>query len=283
MTATIPRACVMGHPVAHSRSPMIHGYWLKQLGLAGAYELMDLTPEAFPEFLTHLAERGFVGGNVTVPHKEAAFRLVNRRDEAAETVGAVNTVWLENGRLMGGNSDTHGFTANLDDRAPGWDIQGGLAVILGAGGAARGATYALLKRGLRVALVNRTRERAADLAAHYGAGASAHGWDALGSLLPEAVLLVNCTSLGMVGKPPLAIDLAPLGAAAVVYDIVYVPLETALLAQARQRGHRTVDGLGMLLQQAGFGFHKWFGAHPQVTSELRAMVEADIVAKTAKG
>lgn len=282
MTAPFPRACVMGHPVAHSRSPMIHGYWLKTLGIAGAYELKDLTPEEFPGFLTNLAAHGYVGGNVTVPHKEAAYRLVDDRDEAAEAVGAVNTVWLEKGRLRGGNSDTHGFVANLDDRAPGWDVPGGTAVILGAGGAARSAAYALMRRGLRVALANRTLQRAADLAAHYGPPVRAHGWDAVPRLLPEADLLVNCTSLGMVGKPALEIDLGPLKPGAVVYDIVYVPLETALLAAARGRGHRTVDGLGMLLQQAGFGFHKWFGVHPRVTPELRAMVEADIVAKTPK-
>jgi shikimate dehydrogenase len=282
MSSTVRRACIMGHPVAHSRSPMIHNFWLKQLGIAGSYDFMDLTPEQFPDFVTHFAERGYVGGNVTVPHKEAAFRLAEHRDAAAETVGAVNVLWLENGRLMGGNSDVHGFVANLDDRAPGWDVKDGFAVILGAGGAARGAVYALLQRGVRVALVNRTSSRAVELAAHYGGATSAHGWNALDGLLPRADLLVNCTSLGMVGKDPLAIDLAPLKSSAVVYDIVYVPLDTALLADARRRGHRTVDGLGMLLQQAGYGFNKWFGAQPAVTPELRALCEADIVAKTPK-
>lgn len=282
MSAPFRRACIMGHPVAHSRSPMIHNFWLRELGIPGSYDFMDLTPEAFPDFVTHLAERGYAGGNVTVPHKEAAFRLAAQRDAAAEAVGAVNVLWLENGRLSGGNSDVHGFVANLDDRAPGWDVRGGLAVILGAGGAARGAVYGLMQRGLRVALVNRTPERAAELAAHYGGGTSAHGWSDLPGLLARADLLVNCTSLGMVGKPPLEIDLAALKAGAVVYDIVYVPLETPLLAAARRRGHRTVDGLGMLLQQAGYGFHKWFGAHPQVTAELRALCEADILAKSAK-
>jgi len=282
MTASLPRACVMGHPVAHSRSPLIHGYWLKTLGIAGTYDLKDLTPGEFPDFLTHLAANGYVGGNVTVPHKEAAYRLVDERDEAAEAVGAVNTVWLESGRLRGGNSDTHGFVANLDDRAPGWDAARGEAVMLGAGGAARSAAYALMKRGLRVALVNRTLQRAEELAAHYGSKVRAYGYDALPRLLPGTDLLVNCTSLGMVGKPALEIDLGPLKSSAVVYDIVYVPLATPLLAAARERGHRTVDGLGMLLQQAGFGFRKWFGGSPKVTPELRAMIEADIVAKTPK-
>jgi len=280
--ATAPKACVMGHPVAHSRSPMIHGHWLRTLGIRGAYELQDLTPEAFPEFLTRLEAHGFVGGNVTVPHKEAAFRLVDRRDEAAEAVGAVNTVWLEKGRLVGGNSDTHGFVANLDDRAPGWDVPGGRAVILGAGGAARAAAYALATRGFAVHLVNRTVERARRLAADFGPRVGGSGFDALPRLLPEADLLVNCTSLGMTGKPPLEVDVAPLKPSAVVYDVVYVPLETGLLAAARGRGHRVVDGLGMLLQQAGFGFRKWFGGDPRVTPELRALVEADIRAKTGK-
>ena len=282
MTAAPPKACVMGHPVAHSRSPMIHGYWLRTLGIPGAYELKDLTPEAFPDFVTHLAANGYVGGNVTVPHKEAAFRLVDQRDAASEAVGAVNTLWLEQGRLMGGNSDTHGFIANLDDRAPGWDVPGGRAVILGAGGAARSAAYALATRGLTALVVNRTVERARSLAADFGPRVSGHGYDALPRLLPEADLLVNCTSLGMVGKPPLEVDIAALKPSAVVYDVVYVPLETGLLAAARARGHRVVDGLGMLLQQAGFGFRKWFGATPQVTAELRAIIELDIRAKTGK-
>jgi shikimate dehydrogenase len=282
MTAALPKACVMGHPVSHSRSPMIHGYWLRTLGIHGAYELKDLTPEAFPDFVTHLAANGYVGGNVTVPHKEAAFRLVDQRDEASEAVGAVNTLWLEKGRLMGGNSDTHGFIANLDDRAPGWDVPDGRAVILGAGGAARSAAYALATRGLTVRVANRTIERARSLAADFGPRVSGLGYDALPELLPDADLLVNCTSLGMVGKPPLEVDIAALKPSAVVYDVVYVPLETGLLAAARARGHRVVDGLGMLLQQAGFGFRKWFGAAPLVTPELRAMVEADIRAKTGK-
>lgn len=282
MTVPVPRACVMGHPVAHSRSPMIHGYWLRTLGIPGGYDLKDVAPEAFADFLTHLSAHGYVGGNVTVPHKEAAYQLVQRRDAAAEAIGAVNTVWLENGALIGGNSDTHGFISNLDDRAPGWDVPGCRAVVLGAGGAARSAAYALITRGIEVALVNRTLARAEELAAHFGPQVRAHTLDALARLLPEADLLVNTTSCGMVGKPPLVIDLAPLKRSAVVYDVVYVPLETELLGAARSRGHRTVDGLGMLLQQAGFGFQKWFGAVPKVTAELRQLVEADIRAKTPK-
>jgi shikimate dehydrogenase len=276
VTSAERRACVMGHPIAHSRSPMIHGHWLAKLGIAGRYELVDRAPEAFAEFFTHLAANGYVGGNITVPHKEAAYRLVDRRDGIAEAVGAVNTVWHEGALLMGSNSDPHGFIANLDELAPGWNAPGCRVVVVGAGGAARSAAYALLERGAEVSLVNRTVDRAAALAAHFGAHVSAHRFDSLPALLARADLLVNCTSLGMVGKPPLEIDLGPLKGSAIVYDVVYVPLETPLLAQARSRGHRAVDGLGMLLHQAGFGFQKWFGVLPKVTRELRALVEADI-------
>ena len=280
MTAAIPRACVMGHPVAHSRSPMIHGYWLAQNGISGRYELKDLAPEDFADFFTHLSAHGYVGGNITVPHKEAAYRLVHRRDAVAEAVGAVNTVWFEGDTLTGGNSDTHGFLASLDARAPEWDVPAGHAVVLGAGGAARSAAYGLITRGVNVSLVNRTIQRAEDLAAHFGARVRGYGYDALPPLLTAADLLVNCTSLGMVGNPSLEVDLGPLKRSAVVCDLVYVPLETPLLADARVRGHRTVDGLGMLLEQAGLGFAKWFGVTPRVDAELRAMLEADIRAKT---
>lgn len=269
----------MGHPVAHSRSPMIHNYWLETLGIPGSYELKDLTPEAFPAFVANLAANGYVGGNVTVPHKEAAFRAVAARDADAEAVGAVNTLWLENGRLMGGNSDVHGFIANLDDRAPGWRVPGCRALVLGAGGAGRAALYALKQRGVEVHLVNRTAARAEELARRFAPGVHVHALDEVPRLLPHADLLVNCTSLGLAGKAPLLVDLAPLKPRAVVCDVIYVPLETGLLAAARKRGHRTVDGLGMLLQQAGYGFRKWFGGEPQITRELRAMLEADLNAR----
>ena len=259
---------------------MIHGYWLARMGIPGSYELVDRPPAQFAEFFTHLAANGYVGGNITVPHKEAAYRLVHRRDEVAEAVGAVNTVWFEGDTLTGGNSDPHGFVANLDDRAPGWDVPGCRAVVLGAGGAARAATYAFLDRNVDVSLANRHVERATNLAAHFGVHVHGYGYGALPALLPDADVLVNCTPLGMVGKPPLDIDLGSLKRGSVVYDVVYVPLETPLLARARARGHRVVDGLGMLLHQAGFGFQKWFGAMPEVTRDLRAMIEADIRAKS---
>ena len=281
MTTSLRRACVMGYPVAQSRSPMIHNHWLAELGIPGLYELKELTPEAFPEFVTNLEANGYVGGNVTVPHKQAAFRLVQARDAAAEAIGAVNTLWLEGGRLHGGNSDAHGFIGNLDDTVPGWDARPGRAVIMGAGGAARAAVYSLINRGFTVELINRTASHEQELVHQFAKGVTAAGdYAALSEHLRTADLLVNCTPLGMVGKPPLEIDLAALKPSAIVYDVVYVPLETPLLAAARARGHRTVDGLGMLLQQAGFGFGKWFGTEPKVTPGLRAMVEADIIAKT---
>ena len=279
MSVTIPRACVMGHPVAHSRSPMVHGHWLKTLGLPGTYELADVPEAEFPRFLTSLRARGYAGGNITVPHKEAAFRTVDRRDDAAEAIGAVNTVWYENDQLVGGNSDAYGFIAHLAASLPAWDESTRRCVVLGAGGAARAIAFALVARGVDVAVVNRTFARARDVAMHF-ARASAHAWDELPGLLARADLLVNATSLGMSGKPALAIDLAPLRRDAIVYEIVYVPLETALLRDARSRGHRTVDGLGMLLHQAVPGFARWFGVMPTVTPELRALIEADIRAKS---
>jgi shikimate dehydrogenase len=283
MSGTIPRACVMGHPVDHSRSPLLHGYWLKTLGVTGSYVLADVTPADFPDFLRNLRRHDYVGGNITVPHKEAAFRLVDQREDAAQAIGAVNTVWYEDDRLIGGNTDAYGFIAHLTASVPGWEVSSCRAVVLGAGGAARAIVYALLERGLDVAIINRTLTRAHDLAAHFAARAAAHPFGALPQLLPGADLLVNTTSLGMAGKPALDLDLAPLKRSAIVYDIVYVPLETALLKVAKARDHRTVDGLGMLLHQAVPGFARWFGVTPAVTAELRAVIEADIRDKSGAG
>ena len=275
---TAPRAFVIGHPIAHSRSPLLHGFWLRTLGLNGSYERIDVAPEDLERFIRTLAEQGFAGGNVTVPHKTAAMSLVDELDPAARAIGAVNTLWIENGRLCGGNTDAFGFTANLDAEAPGWDSPGGQAVVLGAGGAARAVVHGLLGRGLRVAIVNRTLQTAADLAAHFGRGVAAEPWPRLPDLLRTADLLVNTTSLGMAGKPPLELDPSGLGGDAVVCDIVYVPLETDLLRAARSQGNRAVDGLGMLLHQAVPGFTHWFGVEPRVTSDLRAVLEADLSA-----
>jgi len=274
------RACIMGHPVAHSRSPMLHGYWLRTLGIEGSYEFADVTPANFEAFFRGLSDNGFAGGNITIPHKEAAYRLVDRRERAADMIGAVNTVWYENGALIGGNTDWLGIVGSLDDIQPGWDAPPGKAVVLGAGGSARASVYAFLERKLSVAIVNRTLDRAEKLAAAFGPCVSAHEFDALPRLLAEADVLINNTSLGMAGKPPLDIDLMPLKRSAIVYDVVYVPLETGLLKAAKARGHRTVDGLSMLLYQAVVGFSHWFGVTPKVTAEQRAILEADIRAKT---
>lgn len=275
-----PRAFVVGHPIAHSRSPMLHGFWLKQLGIAGSYDARDVPPDELKAFFAGLRDEGYVGGNVTVPHKTAVLSLVSRIDEAAQAIGAVNTVWLEGDAFVGGNTDAIGFLHNLDDRAPGWDAGHPSVLVLGAGGAARAATYGLLQRGCTVHLVNRTPDRAEALAEHFGAKVHAHAWDELAALLPQADVLVNTTSLGMLAKPPLEIDLRGLKPSAVVHDIVYVPLETGLLRAAKARGHRTVDGLGMLLHQAVAGFEHWFGVKPVVTDELRRLIEDDIRAKT---
>ena len=274
-----PRAFVIGHPISHSRSPLIHGFWLKQLGLPGSYDKVDVAPEALPGFIAGMAEAGFVGGNITVPHKTAAMALVDEIDEAARAVGAVNTVWREGGRLRATNTDVLGFLGNLDDEAPGWDRAPGRAVVLGAGGAARAIVYALLGRGFAVDLVNRSRDKAEELASVFGAGVRPYASTALEARLGEADLLVNTTSLGMQGMPPLTLDLAALKASALVCDIVYVPLETDLVRAARSTGHRAVGGLGMLLHQAVPGFARWFGTRPTVTPELRALLEGDVRAK----
>lgn len=272
-----PKACVIGWPVAHSRSPMIHGFWLDQLKIAGSYERAAVAPADFPDFVGSLAGQGFAGANVTLPHKETAFALCSKRTKTAETLQAVNTLWFEDGVLWGDNTDVAGFLGALDQDAPGWDRHAEKAIVLGAGGAARAIVSALLQRGVRkITVVNRTEARAADLAAHFGPAVDVAPHGALPEALDGANLLVNTTSLGMKGQPPLDVDLASLPAFAAVCDIVYVPLETGLLAAARKRGLRAVGGLGMLLHQAVPGFERWFGTRPRVTPELRALVEADI-------
>jgi shikimate dehydrogenase len=272
-------ACVIGWPVGHSRSPLIHNYWIKQHGLDAEYRREAVPTEQFKDFITHLAARGYVGANVTAPHKEAAL-AVSEPDERALAVGAANTLWLDGSRLRSTNTDVEGFIGNLDATAPGWDRSLQSALVVGAGGAARAAVFGLLERGIgRILLVNRTAERAAALRTQLGDRVMLARWSDLDGLMAEAGLLVNTTSLGMAGQPPLTIELARLPAGAVVSDLVYAPLETALLAAARSRGLCAVDGLGMLLHQAGGGFQRWFGVRPQVTEDLRALVEADLISK----
>jgi shikimate dehydrogenase len=267
-------ACVIGHRVGYSRSPTLHGYWLRTLGITGRYDLVDIPEEEFAGFLTALPAHGYVGANVTKPHKQAAFALLDERDAAAGAIGAVNTVWLDGQRLIGSNTDVAGFLANLDAQAPGWDGHGGRAVVLGAGGAGRAVIYGLRTRGLDVAVVNRTFARAEALAAHFGAGVTSHRWSQTPSLLADARLLVNATLLGAAGQEALAIELSALPESAVVCELNYVPLESELLRAARARGLRAVDGLGMLLHQAVPAFEHFFGVRPAVTAELRATLEA---------
>ncbi|KQU62670.1 shikimate dehydrogenase [Aminobacter sp. DSM 101952] len=270
------KAFVCGHPIAHSRSPLIHGHWLKSYGIDGSYTAIDVAPADFAAFLGGLAAAGLRGGNVTIPHKEAAFAAVQRRDEAAEQIGAVNTLWFEDGVLWGGNTDAYGFAANLDHLAPGW-AEGDVAVVLGAGGASRAIIHALQQRGFKdIRIVNRTVARAEQLAGQFGTGVTAHPPAATPELLGDASLLVNTTALGMHGNEGLPADPATLPGHAIVTDIVYVPLETPLLAAARALGLKTVDGLGMLLHQAVPGFERWFGRRPEVTADLRNLIVADM-------
>ena len=273
---TKPRAaCLIGWPAAHSRSPLIHHYWLRTLGIEGGYNIEAVPPEGFADFVLRLSSRGFVGANVTLPHKERALAL-STPDPRARAVGAANTLWYDNGELRSTNTDIEGFIDNLDACAPGWDAATD-ALVLGAGGSSRAVVFGLIERGIeRVHLANRTAARARTLADQFGTGVDPVPWDAIADLLPGSALLVNTTSLGMHGQPALEIDLGRLPASAVVADLVYVPLDTALLSAARARGLKTADGLGMLLHQAVRGFELWFGQRPRVTSELRALVEADL-------
>jgi shikimate dehydrogenase len=270
-------ACVIGWPVEHSRSPLIHNYWIAKLGLEAEYRREAVPPERFPEFIRSLSARGYAGANVTVPHKEAALALSDA-DARARAVGAVNTLWFEDGVLRGTNTDVQGFLANLDEGAPGWRNGIDAALLIGAGGAARAVAFALIERGVeRILVVNRNLERAETLRRQFGSRIEARQFGERNALLSEAGLLVNATSLGMTGTAPLDLALDRLPPSAVVTDIVYVPLETDLIRRAREHGLRTVDGLGMLLHQAVGGFGRWFGMQPQVTSDLRALVAADLI------
>ncbi len=267
-------AGVMGWPVAHSRSPRLHGYWLRKYGIDGAYIPLPVRPQQFAAALRALPMLGFAGANVTVPHKEAALAAVDRTDVAARRIGAVNTiVVVPDGTLDGRNSDGFGFMENLRAGVAGWSPKAGPAVILGAGGSARAVAVALSDGGApEIRIVNRTAERAERLSADIDGPFRVYGWADRASALFDAALLVNTTTLGMSGQPPLELVLDRLPTTAVINDIVYSPLETALLAAARARGNPVVDGLGMLLHQARPGFAAWFGVEPEVTPELRRFV-----------
>jgi shikimate dehydrogenase len=273
-------ACIIGWPVEHSRSPLIHNYWLKHYGIAGAYRREAVQPEEFRAFTQSLAARGYAGANVTVPHKEAALAW-SQPDDRARAVGAANTLWLDGG-LRSTNTDVEGFLGNLDACAPGWDRDLGKAVVLGAGGAARAVIYGLIERGAgHIAVVNRTRRRAEELRERFGARVHPAHWDERDAALGDAALLINATTLGLEGQPELALDIGRLPGNAIVADLVYVPLVTPLMRAAKAGGYRTADGLGMLMHQAVGGFTLWFGKKPEVTAELRALLEADLVLPAA--
>ena len=280
MTTAARAACIIGWPVGHSRSPLIHNYWLKLYGIAGEYRREAIPPDAFAAFVKNLAARGYVGANVTLPHKEAALAL-SQPDDRAEAVGAANTLWLDGGSLRSTNTDVEGFLDNLDACAPHWDRDLQTAVVLGAGGAARAVVYGLvLRRVARIMVVNRSVDRAEALRQRFGERVHAISWEERDGLLADAGLVVNATTLGMERHGGLTLDIGRLPGHALVADLVYVPLLTPLLATARARGLRTADGLGMLLHQAVRGFTLWFGKKPQVTDELRTLVEADLTAST---
>lgn len=271
-------AGIFGWPVAHSRSPLLHGFWLDHYGIDGAYVPLAVAPEHFQQVLRLLPRMGFVGANVTLPHKEAALSAVDEADSLARRIGAVNTVVVrEDGSLYGSNTDAYGFLENLRQFVPDWTAQSGPAVVVGAGGAARAIAFALVDGGApEVRIVNRTTARADALALELGPTARVWPWVGRAGSLSDAGLLVNTTKLGMQGEAALDLPLDSLPVGAVVTDAVYVPLETALLTSAATRGNRVVDGLGMLLHQARPGFSAWFGVEPDVTDELRACVEADL-------
>jgi shikimate dehydrogenase len=271
------RACVVGWPIEHSRSPLIHGYWLERHGIDGDYVKRPVKPEEAEAFFRDLPGQGFIGCNVTVPLKEAAFCAAARPDAAARSVAAANTLWLEDGVLCASNTDIYGFVHSLDDQTPDWDKTGLPAAVIGAGGAARGVIRGLLDRGIReIRLANRSGERAEALADSFGGSIRIFDWENRSNMLISCGLAVNTTTLGMEGQSSLDVDLSGLSHSAVVTDIVYSPLETDLLRRARGMGLRVADGLGMLLHQAVPGFEKWFGVRPEVTPELRSLIIADL-------
>ena len=270
------KAFVIGHPINHSRSPLIHGTWLAEHGLDGSYEAIDVAPDGLPGFFERLRSGEFAGGNVTIPHKEAVFALCDSVDPLARTIGAVNTLVVRDGKVHGTNTDYLGFLGNLDAGAPGWSDQGKTAVVLGAGGAARAVLVALKSRHIPIILLNRTSATAQRLAAELGGDITPKALDDFNAVASGAGLVVNTTSIGMHGSRFETIDLDVLAPDTLVTDIVYSPLVTPLLADAQLRGLRTVDGLGMLLHQAAPGFEAWFGVRPSVTAELRARIEATL-------
>jgi shikimate dehydrogenase len=271
-------AALMGWPVMHSRSPLLHNYWFRQHRIAGTYVPLAIRPEGLPAALRALAPLGFAGTNLTLPHKEHALKIVDEIDPIAKRMGAISCVVVRpDASLIGYNNDGYGFIESILQQVPDWRADAGPVVVIGAGGGARAVVYSLAERGAReIRLLNRTLSRAESLAREFGAPIKALPWEQRHDALADAAMLVNTTSQGMVGHPPLDLSLDKLPASALVSDIVYIPLETPLLAEARRRGNPTVDGLGMLLHQARPAWKAWFGIDTEVTPEMRKVVEATL-------
>ncbi|MBU2980332.1 shikimate dehydrogenase [Lentibacter algarum] len=274
MLNKIPLAGVIGSPIAHSKSPALHGYWLKSLGLRGHYIPMDVSADDLADVIKMMPKMGFVGANITVPHKEAVMGIADLISDRAALIGSANTlIFRKDGKVHADNTDSYGFIQNLKQNAPDWDPKAGPAALLGAGGAARAVISALLESGVpQIMISNRTKLRAEKLRDDFGGRLKVVDWVQAGNMLEDAATVVNTTSLGMHGKPELRVPLDGLQKGALVNDLVYAPLETNLLAHARQAGCVAVDGLGMLLHQAVPGFERWFGERPEVTEETRAAV-----------
>jgi shikimate dehydrogenase len=271
----IPLAGVIGAPIAHSRSPQLHGYWLQTLGIKGFYVPMQVAPADLENALQTMPKLGFVGTNVTIPHKETVLHLADTVSDRARAIGAANTLSFSEGKIHADNTDAYGFLTNLTEGAADWRADAGPAVVLGAGGAARAVLVALIETGVpKIILSNRTKSRAEQLKAEFGPSIHVVDWGEIADAMSDARLLVNTTSLGMTGQPELEMSLDKLSRSAVVTDLVYTPLETALLQAAREKGCRVVDGLGMLLHQGVPGFERWFGAKPKVDDALRKAVLA---------
>ncbi len=267
------KAFVIGHPIGHSKSPLIHRYWLEKYSISGSYAALDVTPEALPRFVGRIRDGEFAGGNVTIPHKELVIGHLDDIEPLAQKIGAVNTIVARNGKLLGRNTDYLGFLANLDAGAPGWQDGLKTAIVLGAGGAARAVLAGLIDRGVpSIALLNRTPDRAQQLAREFGASVRPGALSDFDNIAPGAALLVNTSSVGLDGSRFEGLALNRLKSGAVVTDIVYAPLITPLLEEAQALRFQTVDGLGMLLHQAAPGFAAWFGVMPEVTAELRTAV-----------
>lgn len=272
----IPRAFVAGHPIGHSRSPLIHTHWLETMAIAGSYEAIDVAPDELKNQLREIRKGQWRGGNFTIPHKEEAFARTDRHDAAAEAIGAVNTIWIEGDHLVGANSDAYGFAQNLNDFAPQWR-DGETALLIGAGGASRAVIHALLENGYdRILVANRTMSRVAPLTERFGPNVQAVPFVEIDKHIAQADIIINASALGMVGHPPLEIDLSSANSNIIVTDLVYTPLKTDLLKQAENAGLVSVNGLGMLLHQAALGFSKWFGAEPPVDQDLRDKILRDI-------